>query len=372
MLYCIARSERYNLAYFIAKGMELFTKQPRLILPHGMLLTSLFNHVISESLELSNDHYVLCDRVMYPLTAQQERKTRKDYGTRRGRFSTSSSFTFGQPSSSHPNDDDNDGNEEVTIYIVLYGIGVNDEDVSSMAHNVGCISGALSFTYLGLPIGSNMNSIASWKMVINRFQSRLSSWKANLLSFGGRLTLIESVLESLGIYYFSIYRAPQMVLHDLERIRSNFFWGVADLEFDFGKTYGWRMKGGNEHVNQLRQPFRALQNLSADVGSSTGIDDTTNVSTLPKEAMAVQDNVIDHVNPLKNKYPRFSASVGESNLRSAMNPSSETEYDAEENVWSGNLVGVATSRFGSNSYDPSLPKGDGIRVSTQAGRLFLH
>nr|GEX01706.1 RNA-directed DNA polymerase, eukaryota, reverse transcriptase zinc-binding domain protein [Tanacetum cinerariifolium] len=50
----------------------------------------------------------------------------------------------------------------------IYGIGVNDEDVFSMAHNVGCISGDLPFTYLG-PIGSNMNSIASWKMVIDRF-----------------------------------------------------------------------------------------------------------------------------------------------------------------------------------------------------------
>nr|GEX19145.1 hypothetical protein [Tanacetum cinerariifolium] len=45
---------------------------------------------------------------MYPLTAQQERKTRKDYGTRIGWSSTSSS------SSSHPNDDDNDGNDEGT------------------------------------------------------------------------------------------------------------------------------------------------------------------------------------------------------------------------------------------------------------------
>ncbi|GJT28006.1 hypothetical protein Tco_0908281 [Tanacetum coccineum] len=65
---------------------------------------------------LSNDHYVLYDHVMYPLTAQQERKTRKDYGTKRGRpsTSTSSSSAFGQPSSSHHIDDDNDGNNEGT------------------------------------------------------------------------------------------------------------------------------------------------------------------------------------------------------------------------------------------------------------------
>ncbi|GKC35764.1 hypothetical protein Tco_1048148 [Tanacetum coccineum] len=57
---------------------------------------------------LSNPLHVLYDRVIYLLAAQQERKTRKDYLTRRGRSSASSSSAFGQPSSSHPNDDDND------------------------------------------------------------------------------------------------------------------------------------------------------------------------------------------------------------------------------------------------------------------------
>ncbi|GJZ70208.1 hypothetical protein Tco_0633758 [Tanacetum coccineum] len=59
-----------------------------------------------------DDYYDLHDCVMYPLTAQQERKTQKDYGTKRSRHSTSSSF--GQPSSSHLNDDDDDGNDEET------------------------------------------------------------------------------------------------------------------------------------------------------------------------------------------------------------------------------------------------------------------
>ncbi|GJX05306.1 hypothetical protein Tco_0191222, partial [Tanacetum coccineum] len=107
-------SESYNLAYFIAKQMEWVIKQARLILPYGMLLTCLFKYVMSESPEFSNDRYVLYDRVMYPISAQQERKTRKDYGTRRGRSSTSSSPAFGQPSSSHPNNDDDDGKDEGT------------------------------------------------------------------------------------------------------------------------------------------------------------------------------------------------------------------------------------------------------------------
>ncbi|GJU00538.1 retrovirus-related pol polyprotein from transposon TNT 1-94 [Tanacetum coccineum] len=59
--------------------------------------------------------YVLYDRVMNPLAPQQERKPRKDRGTRKGRRSTSSSSAFDQPSSSHLNDDDDDGNGEGTL-----------------------------------------------------------------------------------------------------------------------------------------------------------------------------------------------------------------------------------------------------------------
>ncbi|GJX72361.1 hypothetical protein Tco_0309532 [Tanacetum coccineum] len=116
MLYCIVRSKKFNLAYYMAKQMEWVTKQARLILPYDMLLTRLFNFVMSESPELVNESYVLYDRVMNPLTAQQERKTRKDHGIRRGRRSTSSSSTFDQPSSSHLNDDGDDENDEGTSY----------------------------------------------------------------------------------------------------------------------------------------------------------------------------------------------------------------------------------------------------------------
>ncbi|GJZ18262.1 hypothetical protein Tco_0554385 [Tanacetum coccineum] len=114
MLYCVANSKRFNLAYFMAKRMEWVTKQARLILPYGMLLTRLLDFIIGENPELQNESYVLYDRVMNPLAAQLEQKPRRDRGTRRGRHSTSSSSAFDQPSSSHLNDDDDDGNDEGT------------------------------------------------------------------------------------------------------------------------------------------------------------------------------------------------------------------------------------------------------------------
>ncbi|GJU19194.1 hypothetical protein Tco_1152536 [Tanacetum coccineum] len=70
---------------------------------------------MNEYPELYNESYVLYDRVMNPLVAQLERKPRRDHGTIRGRPSTSSS-TFDQPSLSHLNDDDDDGNDEGTSH----------------------------------------------------------------------------------------------------------------------------------------------------------------------------------------------------------------------------------------------------------------
>ncbi|GKA74110.1 hypothetical protein Tco_0780412 [Tanacetum coccineum] len=73
----------------------------------------MFKLIMNENNKLYNESYVLYDRVMNPIAAQQERKTRKDPGTRRGRHSTSSSSAFDQPSSSYLNDDA-DGNGEGT------------------------------------------------------------------------------------------------------------------------------------------------------------------------------------------------------------------------------------------------------------------
>ncbi|GJT53986.1 RNA-directed DNA polymerase, eukaryota [Tanacetum coccineum] len=55
---------------------------------------------------------------------------------------------------------------------------------------------------------------------------RLSKWKLNNLSIGGRLTLIKCVLSSILLYHMSIFRVPMGVLHSMESIRRNFFNGT--------------------------------------------------------------------------------------------------------------------------------------------------
>ncbi|KAJ9567733.1 hypothetical protein OSB04_003699 [Centaurea solstitialis] len=98
----------------------------------------------------------------------------------------------------------------------IVGIGVNDTEISLLANLLNCKVGSLPMNYLGLPIGVRMNKAEFWGPVINKFLNKLSSWKASLLSFGGRLTLCKS--------------APVKILKKLETIRSKFFWGMKDSE----------------------------------------------------------------------------------------------------------------------------------------------
>ncbi|XP_071726422.1 uncharacterized protein [Rutidosis leptorrhynchoides] len=107
----------------------------------------------------------------------------------------------------------------------LYGIGVNCSEVENLASWCNCQAGSLPFIYLGLPVGSNMKKLESWNPVIDKFTKRLADWRARSVSFGGRLTLVKSVLSSLPLYYFSLFRAPPCVLKKLECVRRSFFWG---------------------------------------------------------------------------------------------------------------------------------------------------
>ncbi|XP_071739763.1 uncharacterized protein [Rutidosis leptorrhynchoides] len=52
----------------------------------------------------------------------------------------------------------------------------------------------------------------------------LAEWKSKLISFGGRLTLIKSVISSLPLYAFSLFRALSGVIDLLKGIRRQLFW----------------------------------------------------------------------------------------------------------------------------------------------------
>lgn len=56
----------------------------------------------------------------------------------------------------------------------------------------------------------------------------LSNWKVESLSIGYRLTLVKSVLGCLPLYHVSLFRAPLVVVRQIETLHNKFFRGFAE------------------------------------------------------------------------------------------------------------------------------------------------
>ena len=98
--------------------------------------------------------------------------------------------------------------------IILVGRVSN---VETLAAELGCDVGSLPTTYLGLPLGAPHKSVGAWDSIKERFRKRLASWKGQYISKGRRLTLIQSSLSSLPIYFLSWFRMPKLVWARLGR-----------------------------------------------------------------------------------------------------------------------------------------------------------
>ncbi|GJY02854.1 putative RNA-directed DNA polymerase, eukaryota, reverse transcriptase zinc-binding domain protein, partial [Tanacetum coccineum] len=51
----------------------------------------------------------------------------------------------------------------------LFGVGVTNSEVNSLASTIGCLPSYFPCTYLGLPIGGNMARCANWSILVDKF-----------------------------------------------------------------------------------------------------------------------------------------------------------------------------------------------------------
>jgi len=88
----------------------------------------------------------------------------------------------------------------------------------------GSVVDKYPFRYLGIPMHFRKLFNKDWKAIEERIEKRLSGWKGKMLTSGGRLVLINSVLSSLPMFMMSFFELPRGVLENLDCFRSRFYW----------------------------------------------------------------------------------------------------------------------------------------------------
>jgi hypothetical protein len=112
----------------------------------------------------------------------------------------------------------------------LFCFGRAKDEQEAYKQLFGCGLGSLPFTYLGIPIHHRKLSNKEWKCIEDRFEKKLSCWKGKLMSYGGRLILINSVLTSMPMFLLSFFEVPVGVRKRLDFYRSRFFWQSDELK----------------------------------------------------------------------------------------------------------------------------------------------
>lgn len=82
----------------------------------------------------------------------------------------------------------------------------------------GFEKGTFPLMYLGCPIGHAKMKKVHYSELITKIFNKLQAWKGKLLSFGGKVVLINHVLQSIPRYLLSAIKPPKCVIHDIHRI----------------------------------------------------------------------------------------------------------------------------------------------------------
>lgn len=77
--------------------------------------------------------------------------------------------------------------------------------------------------YLGSPV--NVSRPSAFQQLIEKVDNKLQTWKSRLLSPAGKIVLLKSVIEAIGIYHMSTTPIHKSVLEKIQSKCVQFFLG---------------------------------------------------------------------------------------------------------------------------------------------------
>jgi hypothetical protein len=106
------------------------------------------------------------------------------------------------------------------------GVNVSQEFLSLASTFLNCKVSSIPFTYLGLPVGASPRRVSTWEPLLESLRKRLGVWSNKYVSFGGRIVLLNAVLNAILVFYLSYLKIPVQVWKKVRRIQREFLWGA--------------------------------------------------------------------------------------------------------------------------------------------------
>jgi hypothetical protein len=104
-------------------------------------------------------------------------------------------------------------------------LNMTEERAQILAGVFGCKLQEMSFIYLGLPMGTTKPRVENFAPLMNRFERQLTSI-SSMLTYAGKLQLVNSVLSSLPTFTVCSVAIPMVVHEYFDRARRHCMWRI--------------------------------------------------------------------------------------------------------------------------------------------------
>jgi hypothetical protein len=98
-----------------------------------------------------------------------------------------------------------------------------------IASLLGCVVASMPFTYLGLPLGITKPSMHELMPLVDRIERRVSATYM-LMSYSGKVSLINSLLTSIATFTMCSIQLHPRILEHIEKIRRHCLWTKKNEE----------------------------------------------------------------------------------------------------------------------------------------------
>lgn len=89
----------------------------------------------------------------------------------------------------------------------------------------GFTIGSFPIKYLGLPLSPKKWNKLDCHQLVQKITNRVKTGYAGLLSYAGRLQIINAVLFSIHNFWGAVFILPQSVLKEVEKVCKEYLWG---------------------------------------------------------------------------------------------------------------------------------------------------
>jgi hypothetical protein len=108
-------------------------------------------------------------------------------------------------------------------------------DLDGVLQDFGGNQGSFPCSYLGLPLGVKKPKKVEVQPLLDRAQSRLKGGKGKMMSFKGRLILINSVITATATYFLTAFPPTPWLSKQFDKLRRKFLWAPEDEIVSGGK-----------------------------------------------------------------------------------------------------------------------------------------